>query len=170
MVDRQGRVAPLWSRPGLNPFRAEGWQAALENHLARLRRAGSIKASVLGLPFHGEVAGVSAEQEKIARATLGDAPNRVVNDVEAAFVGAFAGGPGALLLAGTGSMVWAEDGQQTLRVGGFGEAFGDEGSAYWLGREALSRASRECDGRAVWSGLGEAVLVACGTDADGLIA
>ena len=170
LADQEGRIIGRGAGPGLNPFGAPGWQTAFAAHLGNALQVGPLAAAVLGLPFHGEVAQVSAEQVRVAEGGLGRTPVRVVNDVEAAFIGAFAGGPGALLLAGTGSMVWAGDGHQTLRVGGFGEAFGDEGSAYWIGREALSRASRECDGRAAKSGLGEAVLAACGTDAEGLIA
>lgn len=170
LANRDGRIVARDAGPGLNPFGAPGWQNALTAHLARSLNVGPVEAAVLGLPFHGEVPAVSAEQIQIVRATMGDRATRVVNDVEAAFIGAFAGGPGALLLAGTGSMVWASDGCQTLRVGGFGEAFGDEGSAYWIGRKALSRVSRESDGRAEKSDLGAAVLAVCGTDADGLIA
>ena len=170
LADRRGGIHGRGAGPGLNPFGAPGWQAALAGHLLSALQVGPVKAAVLGMPFHGEVAKVSAEQVQIASAALGAMPQRVVNDVEAAFVGAFAGGPGALLLAGTGSMVWAGDGVRTLRVGGFGEAFGDEGSAHWIGREALSLASRGADGRLPDAGLGAAVLAACGTDADGLIA
>ena len=169
LADRQGRVTGCGAGPGLNPFGASGWQAALAAHLGSALRVGPIEAAVLGLSFHGEIAAISAEQLRTAIASLGAVPLRVVNDVEAAFVGAFAGGPGALLLAGTGSMVWASDGARTLRVGGYGEAFGDEGSAFWIGREALSMATRESDGRRPGSGLGAAVLAACGTDAAGLI-
>ena len=69
-----------------------------------------------------------------------------MNDVEAAFVGAFAGRPGVLLLAGTGSMAWGSDGTRQVRTGGWGEGFGDEGSAYWIGRRALGLASQALDG------------------------
>lgn len=78
----------------------------------------------------------------------------VDNDVRIAFDGAFAGDSGALILAGTGSMAWASLNRPDdphVRVGGWGNAFGDEGSAFWIGRESLNRLSRELDGRSVRS-------------------
>src|ERR671922_279575 len=51
------------------------------------------------------------------------------------------GRPGALLLAGTGSIVLGRDARGRLvRAGGLGPLIGDEGSAFWLGREWLRRA------------------------------
>ena len=52
--------------------------------------------------------------------------------------GALGGRPGVLVLAGTGSIVLGRDGQGRLvRAGGLGPLLGDEGSAFWLGREWL---------------------------------
>ncbi|WP_238936501.1 N-acetylglucosamine kinase [Pseudomonas typographi] len=79
-------------------------------------------------------------------------PVTVENDVRIAFDGAFIGASaGVLILAGTGSMAWAsrnESGAAPVRVGGWGDVFGDEGSAYWIGAQALVIASRTLDGRA----------------------
>ncbi len=72
----------------------------------------------------------------------------VVTDAEAAFYDAFADGPGLLLIAGTGSMVWgrAEDGREA-RAGGWGMLLGDEGSGYDIGLSALRASVRAADGR-----------------------
>ncbi len=62
----------------------------------------------------------------------------VISDVEAALLGALGDGPGVLILAGTGSIVLGRDGRGRLaRAGGLGPLLGDEGSAFWLGREWL---------------------------------
>jgi N-acetylglucosamine kinase-like BadF-type ATPase len=62
----------------------------------------------------------------------------VVSDVEAALLGALDGRPGILVLVGTGSIVLGRDGQgRVARAGGLGPLIGDEGSAFWLGREWL---------------------------------
>ncbi|HAZ08210.1 MAG TPA: hypothetical protein DCZ01_06760 [Elusimicrobia bacterium] len=63
---------------------------------------------------------------------------RVVPDFEIAHLAAFGRGPGVLLAAGTGSVAFARgtDGR-TTRAGGLGPLLGDEGSGFWLGREAL---------------------------------
>lgn len=73
---------------------------------------------------------------------------RVVNDAVIALV---AGAPerlGLVVLAGTGSIAYGADAQGgTARSGGLGWILADEGSAQWLGREALRAAVRAADGR-----------------------
>ncbi|WP_225219359.1 N-acetylglucosamine kinase [Arthrobacter gallicola] len=47
------------------------------------------------------------------------------------------------LIAGTGSVAWGMDGSGTqARSGGWGYLLGDEGSAYWIGREAVRHTLR----------------------------
>jgi N-acetylglucosamine kinase-like BadF-type ATPase len=62
----------------------------------------------------------------------------VMSDAEAAYEGALGGGAGLLVLAGTGSIVIgrAPSGRWG-RAGGLGPLLGDEGSAFWIGREWL---------------------------------
>jgi glucosamine kinase len=62
----------------------------------------------------------------------------LAGDEEIALDGAFRGGPGILIIAGTGSNVLgrAADGAM-YRAGGWGPALGDEGSGFWIGQEAL---------------------------------
>lgn len=75
-----------------------------------------------------------------ARRLLKSVAPRVValSDLELAHAGAFAGGPGVLLIAGTGSGAYAVDERgRVKRAGGWGPLIGDDGSAFWLGREAL---------------------------------
>jgi N-acetylglucosamine kinase-like BadF-type ATPase len=63
---------------------------------------------------------------------------RVVSDAQAALLGALDERPGVLILSGTGSIVIGRDGQgRWARAGGMGPLLGDEGSAFWLGREWL---------------------------------
>jgi glucosamine kinase len=72
----------------------------------------------------------------------------VVCDGDIALEGAFRGGPGILLIAGTGSVAYGrgEDGR-VQRCGGWGMFVGDEGSGYAIGRAALIAALRSADGR-----------------------
>ncbi len=62
----------------------------------------------------------------------------LAGDDEIALDGAFHGGPGVLIIAGTGSVVLgrAADGV-TYHCGGWGHALGDEGSGFWIGQEAI---------------------------------
>ncbi len=63
---------------------------------------------------------------------------KVISDAEAAYLGALGEGAGILLLAGTGSMVLGRDARgRWARAGGWGPLLGDEGSAFWIGREWL---------------------------------
>jgi N-acetylglucosamine kinase-like BadF-type ATPase len=45
-------------------------------------------------------------------------------------------------------MTWGTWQGRSVRCGGWGEVFGDEGSAYWIAREGLALFSRMSDGRA----------------------
>jgi N-acetylglucosamine kinase-like BadF-type ATPase len=75
-----------------------------------------------------------------ARVVVGD-------DTDAALAGAFAGGPGIVVIAGTGSGAAGRDAAgRTVRVGGHGFLLGDEGGGYWIGREAVRAALRGSDG------------------------
>lgn len=170
LVTGEGAVLAAVDDVGLDPNGNTDWPARLSAILARLMQGRTITAAVLGLPCHGEDAMTSAAQFDAAAQALGSVPHLVRNDVEIAFDGAFAGGPGVLLLSGTGSMVWAGNGHDSLRVGGWGELFGDEGSAHWIGREGLSLAAQALDGRRPDAqSLAQAVLAATGTDAERLI-
>jgi N-acetylglucosamine kinase-like BadF-type ATPase len=85
--------------------------------------------------------GVWTERERATarRHLRGLAPRvEVISDVEAALLGALDGRPGLLVLAGTGSIILGRDGEgRVARAGGLGPLIGDEGSAFWLGREWL---------------------------------
>ena len=143
LVDASGAVLRRWRLPGTDPMAGPGWEDVLHGLAAE---TGAVPA-VLGLPCHGEIARISARQIAVGAALFG-AGTRVINDVEAGFEGAFAGGEGVLILAGTGSMAWARGPLGSCRIGGWGEPFGDEGSAWWIGRAARALATRQLDGRA----------------------
>ena len=62
----------------------------------------------------------------------------VIADVEAAYLGALGERAGILLLSGTGSMALGRDERgRWTRAGGWGPLLGDEGSAFWIGRQWL---------------------------------
>jgi glucosamine kinase len=72
---------------------------------------------------------------------------KVVGDMEIALEAAFGGGPGVIVIAGTGSIAYGRNPQgTTTRAGGWGYAISDEGSGYWIGRRAVSSALRAYDG------------------------
>jgi len=63
---------------------------------------------------------------------------KVVTDADAALEGAFDGGAGIIVIAGTGSIAFGRDGEGNFaRSGGYGYLFGDEGSGFWIGKQAM---------------------------------
>lgn len=160
IADDQGQVLRLTTSAGLDPVANPDWQAQISHLLEDVANL-PLAAAVLGLPLHGELAECSRAQRHLAESALA-CPVTVENDVRIAFDAAFVGEcAGVLMLAGTGSMAWASNNQpgaEHLRVGGWGDIFGDEGSAYWIGAQALVMASRTLDGRAAEQRLTQALL------------
>lgn len=99
------------------------------------------------------VAGVDREEDdRIVRGImrrLGYRSNMlVVNDALVALVAGAGDDPGIVLIAGTGSIAYGVNGEgYAARAGGWGFVLGDEGSGYWIGREALTAVVRQADGR-----------------------
>jgi N-acetylglucosamine kinase-like BadF-type ATPase len=72
----------------------------------------------------------------------------VESDARIALEGAFKGGPGIILIAGTGSIAFGKDARGAIhRVGGWGRILGDEGSGFFIGRSGLTAVTRFIDGR-----------------------
>src|SRR5256885_3664729 len=70
----------------------------------------------------------------------------IESDAFIASIGSIGIDPGVLLIAGTGSIVIGRDKDRNMfRVGGWGPHFGDEGSGFWIGREAVRAALRSLD-------------------------
>ncbi|WP_260853271.1 N-acetylglucosamine kinase [Kocuria palustris] len=93
---------------------------------------------------------------------LAGASLRIVHDTRLLLAAAGAD-TGIALIAGTGSVAWgcSPDGCEARR-GGWGYLLGDEGSAWWLGREAARRALARADSGAPADALDRAVLAARG--------
>lgn len=107
-----------------------------------------VTGAFAGLPAYGEDSTLLADFDALLPALLPHARCRVGNDMVCSWAGSLAGADGISLVAGTGSIAYGEFEGRSARCGGWGEVFGDEGSAYWLAREALSLFSRMADGRA----------------------
>ncbi len=119
-------------------------------------RAGSTPTEV-----HSIVFGLAGVGSQTVRSRLADAlraesairgmrelPITLETDSRIALEGAFAGGPGVVMIAGTGSNLIGKLPDGTVRsVGGWGRVLGDEGSGYFIGLEATKAVSRDMDGR-----------------------
>jgi N-acetylglucosamine kinase-like BadF-type ATPase len=74
---------------------------------------------------------------------------KVTTDIEIALAAAVEKGPGVILIAGTGSVAYGRNAEgKTVRAGGWGPWLGDEGSAFDIGRRALTAVRRHEDGMA----------------------
>jgi N-acetylglucosamine kinase-like BadF-type ATPase len=63
------------------------------------------------------------------------------------WAGSFALDDGINVISGTGSMSYGQRAERRVRVGGWGELFGDEGSGYWIAIRGLQALSQMSDGR-----------------------
>ena len=107
--------------------------------------AGAVRDA--GLPprthFETIAAGISGYEGRIYGAAPRLPADRVIlmHDAPIAHAGAFGGGSGVAVIAGTGSVAYARAGDgRTCTAGGWGYCFGDEGSAFWIARQAIERA------------------------------
>jgi glucosamine kinase len=165
IADASGNVVSLTRGKATSPLESTTWADKLREQARAFALRPDLLAVGAALPAYGEVEAVSEAQEQVVAELFGSVPQLVLNDVDGAHLGAFAGGQGILILAGTGSMAWARDtGGVSHRTGGWGEVVGDEGSGYWIGRQVLGAVSKSIDGRTGPTSMVEGVFSLLGLD------
>lgn len=166
LLSSDGELINLPADSGCNPLDNSDWAQVLDRVMGCLvDHVHDADNIAMGMPGFGEVRHLAELVSEQITKRLGDRA-LIINDVEMAFHGAFPSGEGILLLAGTGSMAVARGPKGLVRVGGWGDLFGDEGSAYWIGRSALSLASRELDGRIPANGFATTLCAAFELNSD----
>lgn len=90
----------------------------------------------------------------------------IETDAYAAWLGAFGGEDGAVLILGTGSNGLAVVGGRQFGVAGWGGEVSDEASGNWIGREAIRRSLWASDGRAAMSPLAAQVMARFGNSGE----
>ncbi len=110
--------------------------------------AEAIRHAFFGIPAYGEDSGMTATLDKLPSSMLPPHKYRCDNDMICGWAGSLGCQDGINIVAGTGSISYGERAGHSARCGGWGELFGDEGSAYWIGRCGLALFSRMSDGRA----------------------
>jgi glucosamine kinase len=97
----------------------------------------------------GVAGGARPETTEIVRRILSELVSgeiEVVGDMVIAMEAASDGGPGVVVIAGTGSIAYGRNAAgQMARAGGWGFAISDEGSGHWIGRAAVTTVMRVCD-------------------------
>lgn len=130
---------------------------ALENAGLAGARPVALLAGVAGAGREAEARALRAALEDLELAADVD----VVGDGEIALADAFGDGAGVMLIAGTGSIAYGRSPSGVYgRCGGWGPAFGDEGSGAWIGRRALAIVASAADGREPATALTGAILTA----------
>ncbi len=153
--DLSGRMLSSAEGPGCNIYQyaPEAMIAALRGGLEALAAAEGLRPEdvagiAAGMPVFGEGADADRRIREVCAAAFGSVPYTVVNDGLIACCGALGGKPGVNVVAGTGSIAFGMDPEGHIaRCGGWSEHFSDEGSCYWMGREAMALFCREADER-----------------------
>jgi N-acetylglucosamine kinase-like BadF-type ATPase len=154
LIDANGRVVARATAPTSYYFN-DGFDV-VERVLAQgvtdiCGQAGILPSDVdsafFGIPGYGEASADVAKLDAVPERVLGHARYRCDNDMVCGWAGSLAGADGINVISGTGSMTYGERRGTGHRVGGWGELFGDEGSAYWIATQGLNAFSRMSDGR-----------------------
>jgi glucosamine kinase len=135
--------------PGEAQRSAEVIAATVTEAMNQIAQPGAVIARVL----YCGVAGTGRDEERRALHDALDAKElaeEVVIDSDGmiAMYDALEDRAGILLVVGTGSIAYGRSPSGSIvRCGGWGPAFGDEGSGGWIGRRALSIVAASSDGR-----------------------
>lgn len=147
--------------PGYEAAAADVIRALIGEVLTSVER-GDVRPAVcvVGVAGGGQERASQALWSALASRRVADDVS-VQADATIALDDAFGDAAGVLLIAGTGSVAFARapDGR-IERCGGWGPNVGDEGSAAWLGRRALSVVTAAHDGREPETALTGAILTA----------
>jgi len=100
-----------------------------------------------GLPAYGEDAVIDPQLDRHCRRLLDHDRFLCGNDMICGWAGSLACVDGINLVCGTGSIGYGERQGRSARVGGWGEVFSDEASAYWIAIQGLNAFTRMSDGR-----------------------
>ena len=132
------------SRVGEKEARHNLHQAILKSCEAARIHPQAINRVCIGMTGASVPALVAWTENTIHELVPGDV--KVMGDHIIAHRAAFGAMPGVLVIAGTGSIAYGRNEKgEIARAGGWGPAVSDEGSAFWIGREAVAAALRQHD-------------------------
>lgn len=106
-----------------------------------------IKFAFFGLPAFGEDKKMEPVLKELPSPMLQGAAYSCGNDTICGWAGSLSCTDGINVVAGTGSIGYGEYEGKKSRVGGWGELFGDEGSAYKIACDGLNLFTKMSDGR-----------------------
>lgn len=130
-------------------------------------KAGIASADLSRVPTYLGLAGmISADIASALKGALSFSQVCIEDDRPAALRGALAERDGAIAHCGTGSFLASQIAGQRRIIGGWGAVLGDQASAQWLGRKALSHALDVNDGLIAASALSTSIFARLDTPAD----
>jgi len=152
IADDTGRV--------IGRSRMEGPTSPTDGEGARQRFTVSLRTTVAGAREAADLAddtvfvaacmgfsGGPDDKDAVARSIVPAEAYFITHDAWVALNGATSGGPGIVAISGTGSIAFGKNAKGvTARAGGWGYAFGDEGSGFDLARQAVRAALRHEEG------------------------
>jgi len=162
LADERGMILSEGRGPGANLHAAgeDAVEQVLRDVIAEAIGSRRIVPAAICLG----IAGVDREDEmRTVRAVMGRIGHEsrvlIVNDALIALTAGARDAPAVVIVSGTGSIVYGRNANgEAARAGGWGHMIGDEGSGYWIGREALSAVMRAYDGRGPATRLTDAIL------------
>src|SRR5882757_390936 len=173
LVDGDGNLAASYEGPSSYYLEIgmDGLRRVLADGLAALFGQAGIDGNAVthaffGLPAYGEDSVAQVVLDALPAALLGHRRYRCGNDMVCAWAGSLGGEDGINIVAGTGSIGYGERRGRSARGGGWGEVFGDEGSAYWIAVQGLNIFTRMSDGRLPKGPLHGAFTASLGLDTD----
>ena len=151
LADHEGRVLGVGRAGSCNHFNEPGGPERFRAALTQIISGAFAQAGRPLQPLASACFGLTGAWDHapaVVRAILPVERLVAVEDTVTAQAGAFAAGPGIVLIAGTGSVAYGKAERGKIgRAGGWGYLMGDEGSGYDIGLQALRAAAQAYDGR-----------------------
>ena len=169
IADESGRILGGGAGGPCNHVKAEGGRTKFVNAMRECLRLTCESCDLDPETVFFEAAGLGfsggpADKEAILRELLRTNHLVLSNDAWIALTGATAGGPGMIVIAGTGSVARGRNSAgRTAQAGGWGYVYGDEGGAFDLVRQAMRAALRSEEGWGPRTVLAERLLEATAT-------
>lgn len=154
LFDEAGNVLDRKNLASCHPMQVSEKQAVallrkgIEDVLININPISSDEVKIVaGMAGYGKSLDLCSQINRVCLLAFKEFHYRIVSDIEIAHEAALGGRDGIVVIAGTGSIGLAKHGGARHYCGGWGFLLGDEGSAYWIGKEMLNSFTRQSDGR-----------------------
>jgi N-acetylglucosamine kinase-like BadF-type ATPase len=146
-IDEKKRILARFETGASNPYSVGFSKSAglLSEFISEINEKYKLSGAVLGIAGCSNINTAAKLKNRIKNRF--NFPIEIKGDVETAHYGALAGKEGALLIIGTGAVVFLNTGKEFIKIGGYGKAIGDEGGAYSIARKGFNAISKLIDGR-----------------------